>query len=138
MELIQSVLSKGESLIIFGDLNRHIGSDNLGVYGDHDKISYVRDSIEDGDLILVNNSEKAEGGPYTRFDPNDPHNDEKKSCLDLAIVSKDLFSSVENLYIDKDCKYLLGRAVVKKNICETRSLSNDIEVQRHTCQQMQV
>ena len=45
---------------------------------------------------------------------------------------------VENLYIDKDCKYLLGRVVVKKNICETRSLSIDIEVQRHTCKQMQV
>ena len=117
LEVIQSVLSKGESLIIFGDLNRHIGSDNLGVYGNHDKISYggtlVRDLIEDGDLILVNNSEKA-GGPYTRFDPNDPHNDEKKSCLDLAIVSKDFFRFVENLYIDKDCKYPLGRVVLKK------------------------
>ena len=65
LDVIYSVLARGESLIVLGDLNKHIGSDHLGVVGNHEKISYggtlVRDLIEAGDLILVNNTEKAEG-----------------------------------------------------------------------------
>ena len=59
MEVIYNVLAKGESLVVMGDLNRHIGSDHLGVNGNHDKISFggslVRDLIDTGDVILVNN-----------------------------------------------------------------------------------
>ena len=105
MEVIYNVLAKGESLVVMGDLNRHIGYDQPGVNGNHDKISFggslVRDLIDTGDVILVNNSEKAEGGPFTRKDPSDPNDDKKKSCLDLVLISKDLFRYVNKLFIDK-------------------------------------
>ena len=82
LEVIYNVLAKGESLVIMGDLNKHIGSDHLGVKGNHDKISFggslVRDLLDKGDMILVNNSEKAEGGRFTQKDPSDTNDDEKK------------------------------------------------------------
>ena len=105
-------------MVILGDLNKHVGSDHLGVAGNHDKVTYgvtlVRDLIENGDMILVNNTEKAEGGPFTRKDPSNPHDDNKKSCLDLALVSKDLFRYIDKLLIDKEEKFEMFR-VVKKN-----------------------
>ena len=74
LDVIYSVLARVECLIVLGDINKHIGSDLLGVFGNHEKISYggslVRDLIEAGDLILVNNTEKSEGVPFTRLDPN--------------------------------------------------------------------
>ena len=53
LETIYGVLNNGESLVIFGDLNKHIGSDHLGVAGNHDKISYrgslVRELLDTGE-----------------------------------------------------------------------------------------
>ena len=43
----------------------------------------------------MNNTDKAEGGPFTRFDPEFPNDPSKKSCLDLAIVSRNLFPYVK-------------------------------------------
>ena len=112
LEVIHSVLMKGESLVILGDLNRHVGSDHLGITGNHEKITYggslIRDFIETGKMILVNNTEKAEGGPFTRKDPSSPDDDSKKSCLDLCMVSKDLYRYVEKLVIDEEEKYEMG------------------------------
>ena len=120
LEVIYEVLSKGESLVILGDLNKHVGSDSLGVAGNHDKVTFggalVRDLIDTGDMILVNNTEKAEGGPFTRLEPSNPNDDDKKSCLDLALVSKDLFRYVEKLVIDKDEKFEMYRVVTKNGI----------------------
>ena len=117
LEVIHGVLAKNESLVVLGDFNKHIGSDHLGVAGNHDKITFggslVRDLIDNGDLILVNNTEKAEGGPFTRKDPSNPHDESKKSCLDLALISPDLYKYVESLVIDKKEKYEMYRVVVK-------------------------
>ena len=41
---------------------------------------------ENDDYTLVNNTEKCVGGPFTRFDPLDPTNEKKMSCLELVIV----------------------------------------------------
>ena len=120
LDEINSVLCKGESLIIMGDLNKHVGSDKLGVTGNHTKVSYggslVRDLVQRGDLILVNNSEKTTGGPFTRYDPSKPSEDEKKSCLDLALISNDLFRYVDKLIIDNDGQYPIGRVVMKNGL----------------------
>ena len=120
LEVIQGVLAKKESLVILGDMNKHIGSDHLGVAGNHDKVTYggtlVRDLIENGDMILVNNTEKAEGGPFTRKDPSQPQDDNKKSCLDLALVSKDLFRYIDKLLIDKEEKFEMYRVITKNGI----------------------
>ena len=120
LEVIYSVFARGESLIIMADLNRHIGSDHLGVSGNHDKISYggslVRDLIDTGDVILVNNTEKVEGGPFTRKDPSFPNDEKKKSCLDLVLISKDLYRCVEKLFIDKNERLEMGRVAVKNGV----------------------
>ena len=44
-------------------------------------------------------------GPYTRYETNDPDNEEKKSAFDLVIVSKTLYKYVEKVEIDKDLKW---------------------------------
>ena len=64
-------------------------------------------------LILLNNCEKTTGGPFTRYDPSKPSEDEKKSCLDLALISNDLFRYVDKLIIDNDGQYPIGRVIMK-------------------------
>ena len=60
LEIIYGVLSKGENLVVLGDLNKHVGSGELGVAGNHEKVTFggelVRDLIDSGDIILVNNT----------------------------------------------------------------------------------
>ena len=61
--------------------------------------------LDTGRYLLVNATEKCIGGPYTRVDPSDPSNDDKKSVLELCVISKELFKYVETLVIDKDRKF---------------------------------
>ena len=60
--------------------------------------------LESGEYMLVNNTTKAIGGPFTRVDPHDPDNLEKRSLLDLCIVSKNLFPFLNIMIIDKERK----------------------------------
>lgn len=64
--------------------------------------------------FLVNNSEKTKGGPFTRYDPSDPLLDEKKSVLELVIISSDLEKHIEEMTIDKNLEWTPKR-VVKGN-----------------------
>ena len=79
----------GEGSILIGDLNKHIG--NI-VPDNKDKISpggkLVRELLKNKNHVLVNASKKAEGGPFTRYDPGKPDDDALKSCLDLVILYK--------------------------------------------------
>ena len=69
---------RNENIIWCGDLNIKIGSDILGVEGNHSEVSYggkkVRQLLETGDYYLVNQWKDAVGGIYTRFDPSNPQN----------------------------------------------------------------
>ena len=100
-ELIQ-IGKRNESCLLVGDLNVVIGSDHLGVKGNHAKISYgghfVRELLENGDYILANNLEGTTGGPWTWFCRGDG---QSKSCLDLVIFSADLLPYFESMKIDK-------------------------------------
>ena len=55
--------SRNEFILIVGDLNKHIGNDELGVKDNHSKISfggkYIRDLLSGGNYICMNNSKKA-------------------------------------------------------------------------------
>ena len=88
-----------------GDLNKKVGNDELGVRGNHPEISFggelVRELIASREYIIVNNTEVAIGGPFTRIDPA---NENKKSCLDLTIISMNLMPYVKELIVDKDRK----------------------------------
>jgi len=96
-----------------GDMNRAIGNDHLGIKGNKPNISYggtlLRNKLENENLFLLNNSEKVEGGPWTWVNRQDPN---RKSCLDLIIISNSLLPYFTKLIIDDDKKFTPRR--VKK------------------------
>ena len=71
---IMKITRRNELLLIIGDINKHIGNDELGVTGNHQKISpggkLIRELLSSEAFICMNNSSKAIGGPFTRFDPS--------------------------------------------------------------------
>ena len=75
----------------------------------NEKLSFggklVQELIESEDLILANNTDKLHGGPFTRYNPSDPKANDKKSCLDLVIMSKELLKFVDKLIIDNGRKW---------------------------------
>ena len=100
---LQTIDKRGESAILIGDLNKHVG--NI-IPENHQKCSFggnlVRKLLNSGKYTLVNATSKAEGGPYTRYDPSNPKDDSRKSALDLIIISKELVKYVEVMKIDKN------------------------------------
>ena len=91
-----------------------MNSFSLGVAGNHDLITFggtlVRDLLATGEYILINNSSKTIGGPFTRFDPA---NKGKKSCLEFVIVSACLEPFVKELVIDNTGQFPIRRVVKK-------------------------
>ena len=67
---------RGESVILFGDLNRAVGYDRLGVCGNKKKVSFggqlVRDLLDTKEYVIFNNLERTLGGPWTRKWPQLP------------------------------------------------------------------
>ena len=112
---LEIIRCRGEEVILIGDFNKQIGSDNLGISGNKQIISYggqmVRDLLASDNYILVNNTEKAKGGPWRRGDPSDKN---KKSCLDFAIVSIQLVPYVKELVIDSEKQFAMNRVTHKK------------------------
>jgi hypothetical protein len=110
MKSVEEIMNRGESVLIIGDLNMSVGNDELGLVGNHAKISYggnlLRETLAEGKLVLLNNL--AEGGPFTWLDPANPKN---KSCMDLAICSVDLLPYVKGVVIDCDTKVTPKRVV---------------------------
>ena len=77
-------------------------------------ISLLKEFLNDEKYILVNATDKVVNGPYTRYDPSDPENEEKKSALDLVIVSRELFKYIGKVEIDKHLKWTPGRPYKNK------------------------
>ena len=86
---IVKIENRRENCIILGDMNKHIGCDELGVKNNHPRISFggelIRALLAEGKYICLNNHQNTRGGPFTRVDPSDPL---KLSCLDLVFISK--------------------------------------------------
>ena len=84
---IKKIELRGESFILIGDYNKHVG--NI-IKDNHDKVTYggklVRNFLHCKDYVLLNASKKVVGGPFTRHDPGRPHDESKKSCIDLMYV----------------------------------------------------
>ena len=93
---------KGEFCFLVGDFNKKVGNDDMGVEGNRPEISFggklVRNLIASGEYVLVNNTEVAKGGPFTRVDPA---NANKKSCLGLVIVSANPMPFITELLLYK-------------------------------------
>ena len=103
--------AKNESIIVIGDLNRHISNEMMK--GNHKKITLagrlLNDFVSNSDY--VNSLDCTEGGPFTRFDRSEPLNIEKKSTLDLVIVSSNLVQYIDKLKIDKHQEWTPSRSV---------------------------
>ena len=86
----------------------------MGVKGNHPEISYggelIRELVASGQYLIVNNTDVAIGGPFTRLDPADEN---KKSCLDLCIVSQNLIPYVREMLVDRDRNFTPKRAITK-------------------------
>ena len=76
----------------------------------------MRTLLNTGKFILVNATNKVEGGPFTRYDPANPKDEEKKSCLELVIMSRNLLKHVEKLTIDNKLAITPGRVISKSKI----------------------
>ena len=74
LEDIHRIERRNEDIILLGDLNKHVGCDDLGVRDNHAKISFggnlLHALLDTGDYVCLNNSDKREGGPFTRFEPS--------------------------------------------------------------------
>ena len=124
LEDIHRVERRNEAIILLGDLNKQVGCDYLGVRDNQAKIStggnLLRALLDTGDYVCLNNSEKREGGPFTRFEPSCPGDITKQSCLDLVIVSKRLVPYVESILIDSKKEFSPIRPISK-----TKSVTSD-------------
>ena len=67
-------------------------------------------------LILGNNLPVTCGGPFTRFEPSDPENATKKSCLDLVLFSPGLVKFIKSITIDSEGKYKMARSFIENGV----------------------
>ena len=112
---IKTIEERGEAVMFIGDMNRAVGADDLGIKGNKTSISngwkLIRDLMETKEFILLNNLDIVEGGPWTWISRSDPR---VRSCLDLAIISKNLMPFVSKVVIDKDRKFTPYRVLRRK------------------------
>ena len=115
-EIVKIEIRK-EACIIVGDMNKHIGNDELGVRNNHPKITFggelVRSLLAEGDFICLNNHPNATGGPFTRVDLANPA---KLSCLDLVLISRNLLPFFKSITIDSGRKYSPVRPINKNEV----------------------
>jgi len=116
-EEVTKIEKNDDHVLIIGDLNRHIGDI---VAGNNSKVTgggkLLRHFLNTEDYVLLNASNKAKGGPFTRIDPSDPEDDEKKSCLDIAIVSEGLVQYFEELVIDRERTFTPAHSLNKNKL----------------------
>lgn len=106
LEEITEIENREEFVIIMSDMNMLLGK---YIKGDkNDKKNYggslLIDFLESEKYVLLNNSEEVEN-PNTRYDPGEPKNEEKWSCLDLVILSADLLKYFHKLSIDQNLAF---------------------------------
>ena len=102
---------RGEAALVMGDLNRAVGTGELGVPGNKERVSYggemVRELLYEGEYVLLNGLELAVGGPWTRVDPATGG----LSCLDLALTSACLVPYLKAFVVDSERLFTPCRAV---------------------------
>ena len=104
--------SCGEGILIVGDMNRAVGSDELGVSGNHSKVSHggqlIRDMVQENNYVTLNNI--ATGGPWTWVQRG---KELVRSCLDLAYASRNLMPFIKCMVIDNERKFTPKRVIWK-------------------------
>ena len=99
---IDLILKRKEGIILIGDFNAAIGEGELGIKGNHGKVSYrgklIREMLQEKEFVLINSLELVEDGPWTWESRSDPN---KKSCLDLVMLKQNLVPYISSLLVDK-------------------------------------
>ena len=115
---IANIEERGEGVLLMGDMNRAVGSDELGIPGNKELVSkggeLIREELlKDGRYVLINGVKTGlvEGGPWTWTQPG---KEETKSCLDIAIISSALLPYVKKLVIDSKKMFTPRRVMRKK------------------------
>ena len=93
--------------IVIGDMNAHIGNDNMGVKGNSGKINqngeHIRNMMERRELTLGNSLPTCKG-LYTRIDPKgDP------SIIDLILLNTEMQEMIKSITIDDSRTHTLTR-----------------------------
>ena len=111
---VTNIEKQGEHVILIGDLNKHVGDT---IKNNHTKVTFggelIKEFLKSDKFLLLNSTSKVTGGPFTRYNPSDPKNDDLKSCIDLIIISKGLLRYVSGVTIDKDLNFTPGRPISK-------------------------
>ena len=117
MNELVKIEERNEETIICGDFNKLVG--NI-IPGNKPKVSHgghlVREFLSSGKYVLLNSTNKVTNGPFTRYDPSAPNSEEKKSALDLIIVSKNLEKFFVNMTIDNSLDMTPCRPRKKGNV----------------------
>ena len=110
---LEEIEVKGEAVLILGDLNRAVGCDQWGVTRSHSKVSQggklIREMTMEEEYIILNNM--TVGGPWTWTKRG---KEDVKSCLDIAIASRNLLPYVKSVTIDKNREFTPKRVIRKK------------------------
>ena len=98
-------------------MNRAIGSDKMGVKGNHPGVSHggslIRELLEqeEQEYFLLNAWEEAEGGPWTWVSRADGA---VKSCIDLVILSANLMPYLTKMQVDSEQKFCSKKVIRTK------------------------
>ena len=115
MKDVDDIMERGEGVVMIGDFNAAIGKGNLGVKENHERVSYrgklINELLEEKEIFLVNSMEIQEKGPWTWESRSDPN---KKSCLDLVMVSENLLPYLSSLLVDTRREYSPCRITKKQ------------------------
>ena len=114
---LEAIRARGEHCVLMGDLNKLVGSGEWGIPENHKDVTpggkLLIGLLATKNWVLVNGLgiEMVQGGPFTR---EDPANKDKKSCLDLFVISQSMRPYLTSLIIDSQRKMAPVRVVKKK------------------------
>ena len=95
-----------EPLIIVGDFNAHVGNDEEGIPGNHNKVNRngkkLRELMERRNLVIINSTECCKG-LWTRVEGD------KKSAIDFAICNESMMNRLHSMEIDEERAHVLTR-----------------------------
>ena len=90
-DFMEIKVNETNNILMLGDMNAHVGNDDQGINGNHDKIGTngkeYRRFWRERELILCNNTEKCKG-KWTRVDKN------SKTILDLTVATTEALEKV--------------------------------------------
>ena len=119
-----------EKVVIIGDLNAHIGNDEMGITENNSDINQngrkLRSLVERRNLYIINGTTKCEG-TWTREDPSG-----SKSILDYVIANENSIDNLENMVIDEEHEFKISRfQKTKRGSTEKPSDHNTIFFELH-------